>query len=223
MDWHSGQTDLTVRDGNGRKQFARHIRGGIGEVITELVKIEEPFSVTYEASTGYGHVFDELSKVARTVKVAHPGHLRLIFRSKRKSDRVDSDKLSKLDYLGEVPQVHVPRHEVRSWRATIKYRTRMVMNRTATKCRTRAFLRSLGIAAPKSLWSRAGIEWLRGLEFAEEFDAVVRDEHVETLAHQDALIRRVTKALDRKARAHPGVGLLMTIPGQVRYEPPRGT
>jgi transposase len=213
MDWHSRQTDLTVRDGNGRKRFARHVGGGIGEVIAELRKIEEPFSVTYEASTGHGHVFDELSKVARTVKVAHPGHLRLIFRSKRKSDRVDSGKLSKLDYLDEVPQVHVPRHEVRSWRATIKYRNRMVMNRTATKCRTRALLRSLGIAAPKGLWTKAGIEWLRGLEFADELDAIVRDEHVETPAHQDALIRRVTKALDRKARAHPGVGLLMTIPG----------
>jgi len=99
----------------------------------------------------------------------------------------------------------------------------MVMNRTATKCRTRAFLRSLGIAAPKSLWTKAGIEWLRGLEFADEFDAIVRDEHVETLAHQDALIKRVTRALDGKAHAHPGVGLLMTIPGQVRYEPPCGT
>ena len=121
-------------------------------MVSELAKIDEPFSVTYEASTGYGHVFDELSKVARTVMVAHPGHVRLILRSKRprrvaelaepdatrKSDRIDSDRLSKLDYLGEVPQVHVPRHEVRSWRATIKYRNRMVMNRTATKCRTRA-------------------------------------------------------------------------------------
>jgi transposase len=213
MDWHSRQTDLTVRDGNGRKRFARHVRGGIGKVITELRTIKEPFSVTYEASTGYGHVFDELSKVARTVRVAHPGHLRLIFRSKRKSDRVDSDKLSKLDYLDEVPQVHVPRHEVRSWRATINYRNRMVMNRTATKCRIRALLRSLGITAPKSLWSKAGIEWLRRLEFADELDALMRDEHVERLAHQDALVKRVTKALDGKARAHPGVRLLMTIPG----------
>jgi transposase len=213
MDWHSRQTDLTARDGNGRKMFSRHVRGGIDEVIAELRKIEEPFSVTYEASTGYGHVFDELAKVAHTVKVAHPGHLRLIFRSKRKFDRVDSDKLSKLDYLGEVPQVHVPRHEVRSWRATIKYRNRMVLDRTATKCRIRAFLRSLGIAAPKSLWTNSGIEWLRGLELAEELDALMRDEHVERLAHQDALIRRVTKALDGKARAHPGVGLLMTIAG----------
>ena len=37
--------------------------------------------------------------------------------------------------------------------ATIKYRNRMVQERTATKCRARAFLRMLGIAAPRNLWT----------------------------------------------------------------------
>jgi transposase len=213
MDWHSRQTSLTVRDSHGRKLYSRHVRGGVEAVVRELRKLKGPFSVTFEASTGYGHVYDEIAKVAHTVRVAHPGHLRLIFRSKRKSDRVDSDKMSKLDYLDEVPQVHVPRREVRSWRRTITYRTRMVMERTSTKCRIRAFLRSLGIAAPRGLWTKAGIAWLEGLEFEVELDAIVRDEFVERLGHLDALIRRVTKALDRKARANPAVQLLMTIPG----------
>jgi len=43
--------------------------------------------------------------MARRVAVAHPGHLRLIFRSKRKSDRVDAEKLAKLLFLDEVPPV----------------------------------------------------------------------------------------------------------------------
>lgn len=213
MDWHSRQTDFAVRDANGRKRYSRHVRGGIDKVISELRKIEEPFSITFEASTGYGHVFDELKDVAHTVRVGHPGHMRMIFRSKSKCDRLDADRLAKLDYLDEVPQVHVPKHEIRSWRATIKYRTRMVCERTATKCRVRAFLRSLGISAPKGLWTKKGIEWLRELEFCNELDALMRDEFVERLAHQDALIKRVSKALDRRGRAHAGVQLLMTIPG----------
>ncbi len=39
---------------------------------------------------------------------------RLIFRSKKKNDRVDAEKLAKLIYLGEVPTVHVPSPEVRA-------------------------------------------------------------------------------------------------------------
>ena len=40
--------------------------------------------------------------------MAHPGRLRLIFRSKDKNDRKDAARLAKLLYLGEAPAVHVP-------------------------------------------------------------------------------------------------------------------
>ena len=57
--------------------------------------------------------------IHRGVKVAHPGQLRLIFRSKHKNDRNDAERLAKLLYLGETPAVHVPAPEVRAWRELI--------------------------------------------------------------------------------------------------------
>lgn len=53
-------------------------------------------------------MFEALSPVARHVAVAHPGLLRLIYRSKKKNDRADALKLAKLSFIGEVPAVHVP-------------------------------------------------------------------------------------------------------------------
>ncbi len=53
-------------------------------------------------------LYAKLPNVAR-IAVAHPGQLRLIFRSQRKNDRVDAAKLAKLLYLDQVPQVHVVR------------------------------------------------------------------------------------------------------------------
>ena len=85
-------------------------------MLKELESLEEPFAICFEASTGYGFLFEQLSRIARQVVVAHPGQLRLIFRSKRKNDRVDAEKLAKLLFLDEVPPIHVPRLEVRSWR-----------------------------------------------------------------------------------------------------------
>ena len=40
---------------------------------------------------------------AARVVVAHPGHLRLVFRSKRKHDCIDAEKLAKLLALDPVP------------------------------------------------------------------------------------------------------------------------
>src|SRR5262249_22126901 len=54
------------------------------------------FEVCYEASCGYGHFHDLLRPLAARVLVAHPGQLRLIFRSKNKNDRHDAERLAKL-------------------------------------------------------------------------------------------------------------------------------
>ena len=61
--------------------------------------------ICFEATCGYGPLHDALAKFASRVVVAHPGRLRLIFRSKRKNDRVDAQKLAKLLHLDEVPAV----------------------------------------------------------------------------------------------------------------------
>jgi hypothetical protein len=62
--------------------------------IDEMMRLFEAllvrFEVCYEASCGYGHYHDLLSPTAARVTVAHPGRLRLIFRSKDKDDRKDA-------------------------------------------------------------------------------------------------------------------------------------
>ena len=52
-----------------------------------LEALPDRFAVCYEASCGYGHDHGILSPIAARVTVAHPGRLRLIFRSKDKNDR----------------------------------------------------------------------------------------------------------------------------------------
>ena len=61
-----------------------------------------PVAVCFEASCGYGPPYDALASFARRVVMAHPGQLRLIFRSKRKNDRIDAEKLAVLLYLDQV-------------------------------------------------------------------------------------------------------------------------
>ena len=213
MDVHTRQTTFCVLDENGKKIRTRTVRSGWRTVILELKKLGKPFAVCYEASTGYGVLFDELAKIARRVEVAHPGHLRLIYKSKRKNDVFDAEKLAKILYLDVVPRVHVPAHEVRAWRATIKHRHKMVCERTRTKNTIRALLRGLGIDAPRGLWTRAGLAWLEKLSLDQEGDALRRDILLERVKHQNLLVKRVEKWLGKVAKDNLAVRLLMTIPG----------
>jgi transposase len=213
LDVHWRQSTICVLDHRGRKLSTQTIRGGWSKVLEEVGKIRKPFSICFEASSGNGFLFERLSTISRRVVVAHPGQLRLIFRSKRKNDRVDSEKLAKLLFLDEVPPVHVPSVEVRSWRSMIEHRRKLVSEQTRTKNGIRSLLRSQGVEAPRGLWTRRGLVWLTALQLATDLDELQHDILQERLQSVASMIQRVERVLNRMAAAHSGVQLLRTIPG----------
>jgi len=213
LDVHWNQSTLCVLDEQGRKILSRTVRGRWSEVLEEVAKVGRPFAICFEASTGYGYLYDRLRKMTRRVVVAHPGQLRLIFRSKRKNDRADAEKLAKLLYLDVVPPIHVPSSDVRSWRRLIGHRQKLIGERARVKNSIRAMLRSQGVSAPRGLWSRRGEAWLQAAELSTELDAVQRDVLLERLRAMTTMIDRVEQILNRVGRRHPGVELLKTIPG----------
>lgn len=214
LDVHSTRSSLCVLDDRGNRVLQREVRGGRELLLSAVAELPRPFRVCYEASCGYGRLHDQLRNVADTVQVAHPGHLRLIFRAKRKNDRVDAAKLAKLLHLGEVPVVHVPGVDVRSWRRIIELRQALVSKRVSAKNALRAVLRSQAIVAPKKkgLWTRAGRQWMAGLDLPEGEKLTV-ELHLMEVASLTDQIKAVEKRLGTIAAGHPGVQLLQTIPG----------
>jgi len=213
LDVHAKQSTFCVLDERGRTVATRTVRGSLRSVVAEVSQIKGPFAITYEASTAYGLLYDELSKHAQRVVVAHPGELRLIFRSKRKNDRVDAKKLAKMLMLEMIPPVHVPSRDVRAWRRMVEHRQRLIEERTRAKNALRALLRGLGIECPKGLWTKGGLAWLKAQPFGELLDAIARDNYVTRIESLGQMIAQVEKALNAIGRTHPGVCLLRTIPG----------
>jgi transposase len=216
LDYHVRTSTMHILDAQGNTVKSQTIRGTWEALVAELRTIVEPFRIVYEASCGYGHLYEQLSQVARDVKVAHPGQLRLIFRSKRKNDRVDARKLAMLGHLDQVPQVHVPGQDVRSWRELIEFRRRMVDNRTSVKNRIRTLMRTYGVSQPSgmgSLWTRKGLAWLRERQWPHATAALRCEMLLDDLEHAEKRVRKVTAELDRIAKRDSGVALLRTIPG----------
>jgi len=144
-----------------------------------------------------------------------PGELALIFRSKQKNDRFDAQRIAKLLHLDEVPRVHVPSVEVRAWRGMIEHRRRLVDKRTRVKNALRAQLRSLGIKAParRTLWSKAGIEWLEAQSLPTGLDRIKRGSLLAELGTLDEQIKIVERELNLMGKEDWRVLLLQTMPG----------
>lgn len=157
LDYHVRTSSLHILDDRGAKVKSLTVRGGWAELLAELSGIAaeaeragQKLAVCYEASCGYGHLFERLSKVASRVVVAHPGQLRLIFKAKRKNDRVDAAKLAMLLFMDQVPAVWVPDVEARGWRRLIEYRRRLIDKRTRVKNQLRSAAADCGPMA----WNR---------------------------------------------------------------------
>jgi len=214
LDIHANQITICVLDDKGQV-FRRCQVRQIDQMMSFLGQLPRPRRVCYEASTGYGMYFEMLSEVADHVAVAHPGLLRLIFRSKQKNDRRDAEKLAKLLYVGEVPTVHVPSADVRAWRELITFRRKLIEKRTRAKNAIRGLLRSLGIQAPRKpgLWTKQGMAWLKQLALANFMHALKRDLLAEEIISLSDQLRRVERELARYSANSVAVQLLRSIPG----------
>lgn len=215
VDAHQRWYVVCILDHAGQVYKRFEVRS-IEALLTELGKLPGPCEVTFEASCGYGMLYDRLAglPVVRRVIVAHPGELRLIYRSKRKSDRVDAYKLALLLYLKQVPPAHVPPVEVRDWRALIEFRGRLIQKRVTVKNEFRAILRTHGLTAPfrKVLWAKKNRPWIAQLDLPGTA-AIRRDLLMVQLDELDRQIAGVTRQLDVIASRDTRIQLLQTIPG----------
>ena len=214
LDVHVKHITICVLNKNG-KLLQRCQLPCLDDVIKFLMNLRGRCEVCFEASTGYGIYFEALSKIASRVAVAHPGLLKLIFRSKQKNDRADAEKLAKLLFLDEVPTVHVPTADVRAWRELITFRGKLIQKRTRAKNGIRSLLRSVGCRVPKEfgLWTIRGMEWLKQKDLKQPMQNLKRDmlvEEIETLTRQTRLVET---ELARYSKENIAVQQLQSIPG----------
>jgi transposase len=182
-------------------------------LVQALSRFSAPRQVCFEAGTGAGYLRDFLREEVEEVLEAHPAQLRWIWGSKRKTDRLDAERLARLALVGMIPRVHVPESDVRSWRSLIEYRRRALSARTRAKNGLHALLKSHGKRPARSLWSQAGLAWLGSEPFAEPVASAHRDLLLEELASAESRLSKATSVLNTVSRGHRAVQLLQTIPG----------
>jgi len=173
--------------------------------------------LTFEVSGAAGWFYDELLDSVDTLTVSNPSKMTWIYRTAKKTDRIDARKQAVLLQMGEIPAVHMPGKEVRQWRLQIQHRRKLISLRTQVKNRIRMLLKSHGYRRPVSKgswWKKVNRQWM------VELSQTVLDSWAENLADlleqltmYEGQIERRTKTLDERLNRHAGGFLLQTIPG----------
>jgi transposase len=128
-----------------------------------LLEQSDPQQVVIEACTLTGWVHNLCQDNGFKVIVANPNQDAWCWKHvKRKTDKDDALKLTKLSALGEIVPVYVPCAESRQYRQLVKYRKRLVGRTTQVQNTIRALFNQQGIAIPVGMraWTIAGLEQL---------------------------------------------------------------
>jgi transposase len=190
--------------------------------LQQLVKEVKPDRVVIEVCNIAGWVCDLMREMGVEVQVANTSDDAWRWRKvKKKNDRCDALKIAQLSAVNQIREVHIPRIEIRQWRALIAFRQQLVRRRGRMKNHIRDLLVSEGQILPRgaSCWTQLGVARLEGM--ARPLSEVGLQElwrgqlHIELrqLREVQQEISAAEEKLDAIAASDPRIKLLRTIPG----------
>jgi transposase len=99
-----------------------------------------PFQIVVEATAHYEWFWQKVESVAERVLLAHPGKLRIIAESTRKSDRIDAQVLAEFLALDMIPPAYRPTPRERAHRRLVRHYARLRRRTTSIRCRIRSIM-----------------------------------------------------------------------------------
>ena len=170
--------------------------------------------VAIEAGGQTVWIVDVLRALGAAVHVVHPGKVKWIAESKKKTDRVDAELLARLLRIGGLPApVHVPSRPARELRGLLLARRQLVQTRTKLINVVRGLIRQQQVTLPaKALMGTAGWARLEHLPLSTAVQHIVQVYRA-TVEATTVALKALDQELCAKAMADPRVERLQSIPG----------
>ncbi len=125
------------------------------------------FQAVIEATASYEWLWALLEPLAHRIVLAHPGKLRIIAESTRKSDKLDAQVLAEFLALDMIPQAYRPSPREREHRVLVRHRRYLSKRSTALRNKMRRILSDYS-ADREDLFGAAGTGYLKRLEHARK-------------------------------------------------------
>jgi transposase len=212
IDIHKREAQVAVRNDDGDVIEQVRVEN------TDLEEIAQRYAggeALLEATTNYFYIYDMLSEYL-DVSVGHPPKLKAIARTDKKTDEIDAKELSRLLWLGSVPESYVPTDEIRECRALVRGRISLLEERTSFVNKVHSVLLDNGITRRVKPLSGKGREFLAELSLSAPWDELLSSylSVIDTLTEE---IEQLDDRIEERAEEMRETQLLMTIPGIAHY------
>ncbi len=160
-----------------------------------------PYEAVVEATASYEWFVQLIEPTARRIVLAHPGKLRVIAESKKKTDKLDAQTLAEFLAFDEVPEAWRPTPRVREHRTLVRLRCYVQGRMTSVKNKLRWIVANYN-ADRTDLFSRAGRAYLAKIDLSGA-DRLAVDLLSEELDQHAARLKTLDKRLTEFAQEAP--------------------
>jgi transposase len=201
IDLHKKSITVCVVDGDRARLTTRQFACCDVERILAFFQGLGPFAAVVEATASYEWLLAKLEPFAQRLVLAHPGKLRIIAESTRKSDKVDARVLAEFLALDMIPQAYRPTPRQREHRALVRHRQFLQKGRTQLRNKVRRILSDYN-ADRRDLFTARGREHLAAVPL-DASDRFIVEQLLKQLSDQEALLAALGKQLRSFAAAGP--------------------
>jgi len=174
MDLHRRRSVLVRMTMDGRKLETVRIENSPAALRAVIARAGERPLVVVEATYGWYWAADVLAAAGAGVRLAHPLGVKAFSCRRVKNDERDAADLADLARMGRLPEAWIAPAEVRALREIVRYRHKLVGQRTSCKDQVHAVLAKCGIPVTRSdIFGRGGGVWLDQLVLPAPYAAKV--------------------------------------------------
>jgi transposase len=216
IDLHKKTIVLCVMDQDRKPTHRRTFACGETAAIRAFFAALGPFRAVVEATASYEWLVELLEPLAEKVVLAHPGKLRVIAESAKKTDKLDARTLAEFLARDMIPEAFRPTARQREHRALVRHRQHLKRSITALKNKMRRLAADYN-ADRKDLFTAAGWKRLDAIELRAADRFVVGQLHA-GWRHLEGQLKELAARLKAFAAAAPAKeaearAKLATIPG----------
>lgn len=221
LDYHDDTIRVCVLSEEGNLLINRDVPNCPAAVDGLVRSYGIPKAVAIEACCGASDFATKLEQLTQwDIRMAHPGYVAKLKRSRDKSDHDDAWLLADLVRVNYLPEVWIADEKTRQFRRLTRYRESIAAERKDLKLRMRSLLREERIFLPECRpFTIAWMKWLADVALGEEsrwiMDRMIR-QLAERIAELKTIEKRMTEAIADDAICQellkqPGVGLITAI------------
>jgi transposase len=213
MDLHRRRSVLVRMTMDGQRLETARIGNSPGALRRELAKAGVRPLVVLEATYGWYWAADVLGQAGAEVHLAHPLGVKAFSYRRVKNDERDAADLADLLRMGRLPEAWAAPPEVRALREVVRYRHKLVGQRTSCKDQVHAVLAKLGVAVTHSdVFGTGGGLWLDQLVLPAPYAAKVASLRA-LIAVLDGQVTALGAEAAVMLAGQPGYAAVRELPG----------